>query len=468
MTAHRGHRGRVDADRLVLERLTPLDVSNLRIERHGLPMNVAALAILEGSVLLDGSGKLALEAIRGRIGQRLHLAPRLRQRLYRPGFGFGAPVWVDDVSFDISRHVRARPVPAGGGEQALLAACVELNGRPFDQAHPLWEIWLLTGALDGHVAMLIRFHHVLADGTAALLLLGTLFDSAPEGPEQAGRPWTARPLPTRPELAGDALRRSITGFRRGVRKAGHPGLALTSTRTLFRQALQFAREGRAPRTSFNRPVGRQHRVLLVRADLEQARQAAHAHHATVNDVVLCAIAGGARALLAGRGELQRPLVLKVSVAASVRGPASASQAGNLVGVLLVPLPVDEEDPIRRLEQVARATAERKRLPPYQPAARFLQRWMIRTMNQQRRINLLMSNLPGPSQPMYFAGAKILELFQVGVVQGNVAVQVGALSYAGQLNLDIVADTRLVPDLMVFANGMTEDLERLGARSREHE
>jgi diacylglycerol O-acyltransferase / wax synthase len=454
-------------DRLVLERLTPLDVSNLRIERHGLPMNVAALAILEGRVLLDASGQLALAAIRARIEQRLHLAPRLRQRLYRPGFGFGAPVWVDDASFDISRHVRTRPVPAGG-EETLLAACVELNDRPFDHAHPLWEIWLLTGASAGHVPMLIRFHHVLADGTAALLLLGTLFDSAPDAPEQESPPWTARPIPARSELLGDALRRSTTGIRRGVRKIGHPRRTLAPVRTLFRQGLQLAREGRAPRTSFNRPVGRQHRVLLVRAGLDQAKQAAHAHHATVNDVVLCAIAGGARALLAGRGELHRPLVLKVSVAASVRAPGSASQPGNLVGILLVPVPVGEEDPIRRLEQIARATAERKRLPPYQPAARFLQRWMIRAMNRQRRINLLASNLPGPPQPLYFAGAKILEVFQIGVVQGNVAVQVGALSYAGQLNFDIVADANLVPDLIAFANGMTQDLERLGARSHKRQ
>jgi diacylglycerol O-acyltransferase / wax synthase len=453
-------------DRLVLERLTPLDVSNLRIESHGLPMNVAALVILEGRVLLDASGDLALDAIKVRIEQRLHLAPRLRQRLYRPGFGFGAPVWVDDASFDISRHVRMRPVPAGSGEEALLATCVELNGRPFDQAHPLWEIWLLTGAPAEQVAMLIRFHHVLADGISALLLLGTLFDSAPEAPEQEGSPWTARPIPTRSELLGDTLRRSITGIGRGVHKIEHPRRTLAPARTMFRQALQLAREGRAPRTSFNRPVGSQHRVLLVRANLEQAKQVAHAHHATVNDVVLCTIAGGARALLAGRGELQRLPVLKVSVAASVRAPASASQAGNLVGILLVPVPVGEEDPIRRLEQIADATAERKRLPPYQPAARFLQRWMIRSMNQQRRINLLMSNLPGPPQPIYFAGAEILEVFQIGVVQGNVAVQVGALSYASQLNFDIVADANLVPDLTVFANGMTEELERLGARSRE--
>src|SRR6516165_10875815 len=141
----------------------------------------------------------------------------------------------------------------------------------------------------------------------------------------------------------------------------HPPRALAPARTLFRQARQLAREGRAPRTSFNRPVGRQHRVLLVRAGLDQAKQVAHAHHATVNDVVLCTIAGGARALLAGRGELHPRLVLKVSVAASVRAPASAAQAGNLVGILLVPVPVGEADPIRRLEQIARVTAERKRL-----------------------------------------------------------------------------------------------------------
>ena len=329
-------------------------------------MSVAALASLEGRVLLDASGELALEPIRARINQRLHLAPRLRQRLYRPSFGLGGPVWVDDASFDISRHVKTRPVPAGGGEEALLATCVELNAGPFDQAHPLWEMWLLTGALDGQVPMLIRFHHVLADGIAAVMLLGALFDSAAVTPESKGQPWAVRPIPARSELVGDVLRRSIAGVRSGVRKIEHPRRTMAPARTLVRQALQLAREGRAPRTSLNRPVGRQHRVLLVRSDLEQARKVAHGHHATVNDVVLCAIAGGARALLAHRGELQRLLELKVSVAASVRAPASASQAGNLVGVLIVHVPVGEEDPIRRLEQIARATAERKRLPPALP------------------------------------------------------------------------------------------------------
>jgi diacylglycerol O-acyltransferase / wax synthase len=450
----------------MLERLTAPDVSNLRVEQRGLPMNVAALALLEPRGLLDSSGELDLDAVNARIEQRLHLAPRLRQRLYWPGFGFGPPGWVDDASFEIGRHVRTCSVPAPADEETLLATGAELNNRPFDQAHPLWEIWFLTAERGGRVSMLVRFHHVLADGLAALLLLGVLFDAAPGASAPAGAAWTARPVPSRSELLRDNVRTRIAVLRGGLDRIGDPQQALARGRTLLRQGAQLAREGRAPETSFNRPVGKQHRLMLVRADLEHARQVAHAHHATVNDVVLCAIAGGARALLDARGELRRELVLKVSVAASLRAPASASQAGNLVGALLVPLPVGEEDPIRRLEQIARATAERKRLPPYQPASRLLQRWMIRSMNHQRRINLLLSNLPGPPQPMYFAGAEILEVFQVGVIQGNVPLAVGVLSYAGQLNFDIVADANLVPDLAAFAQGMAADLQRLDARAIE--
>ena len=134
-----------------LERLGPLDVSNLRVERHGLPMNVAALAILEDAPLRDASGELASEVIKARIERRLHRAPRLRQRLDAPSFGFGPPVWVDDPTFDIVNHVRTRRIPAPGDEEALLAVCAELNQRTFDRARPLWEIWFLTGRCDGEV-----------------------------------------------------------------------------------------------------------------------------------------------------------------------------------------------------------------------------------------------------------------------------------------------------------------------------
>ena len=137
---------------------------------------------------------------------------------------------------------------------------------------------------------------------------------------------------------------------------------------------------------------------------------------------------------------------------SVRSPADPPTAGNRVGVMVVPLPVGDDDAGRRLRQIARATAERKRLPPVQPNARILQRWMVRVMSRQRLVNLLTSDLPGPPEPLSLVGAQVLELFQIGVVQGNIALSVGALSYAGQLNLGIVADRDAVPGLAELTGG----------------
>jgi len=129
-----------------VERLSALDVSNLRVEDRGLPMHVGALVILDGAA--PGAG-LDLDTVRTVIGQRLHLAPRLRQVLYWPGRGLGPPAWVDAAMFDIRDHVRAQPVPAPGDETALLQACAELNAGRLDRSRPLWQAWLLTWSAPG-------------------------------------------------------------------------------------------------------------------------------------------------------------------------------------------------------------------------------------------------------------------------------------------------------------------------------
>jgi hypothetical protein len=213
--------------------------------------------------------------------------------------------------------------------------------------------------------------------------------------------------------------------------------------------------------SFNRPVGPHRRLVLLRADLAAAKEVAHRHGGTVNDVVLAAVAGGARRLLAARGELGPGTVLKVSVAVSLRRPGDTG-GGNRVGVRVVPVPVWEPDPHERLRRIAAATAAQRRRPPYRPGGRVAQRWMVHVMDRQRLVNLLLSNLRGPERPLEFAGARVHELFQVGAVQGNLALAVGVLSYAGALDLDVVADADAVPDVAVFAAGTAEALEQLGA------
>jgi diacylglycerol O-acyltransferase len=441
----------------LLDRLSPLDMSNLRVEEHGSPMHVAALVVLEPAE----SGQPDLDRLRGIVEGRLSRVARLRQVLYRPPPGLGRPVWVDARDFDIRQHVRVRPVPEPGDEAALLRACAELDETPLDRSRPLWQMWLLTGLAGGRRALLIRLHHVVADGIAALAMFGSLVDPAPGTEVPEPPPWTPVPAPGTATLAADQLRRQALLLRHLTVRLCHPRAAVTRLGVLARQARQAAREGRAPRVSLNVPVTGPRRLLLIRADLRRAKAVAHAHGGTVNDVVLAAVAGGARSLLRSRGELTPGLVVKASVAASVRDPADRSAAGNRVGLLVVPLPVAEADPQRCLAAIAAATASRKTLPPYQPAGRLAQRWMTSVMARQRLVNLLVSNLPGPPGPLRLGGARVLEIFQIGVVQGNLTVSVGAISYAGHLNLDVVADRAAVPDAGAFADGISDTLGRLG-------
>ncbi|HEU4947304.1 MAG TPA: wax ester/triacylglycerol synthase family O-acyltransferase [Kribbella sp.] len=448
-----------DADPVPVERLTPLDVSNLRVEEHGLPMHVAALAILDARPLIDSTGRLRLDAIRTHVEQRTSQARRLRQVLVRPRLGLGPPLWVDDQGFAIERHIRTRALAAPGDEAALLAACGELNQVPLDRSRPLWELWLLTGLSGDRVGLLIRLHHVVADGIAAIALFGSLFDLEPTASVPSAPVDQPEPRPGDWFLFRSNLRDRRHAVRRMIAALGHPAGLASRVVVWARQAGALIRLGRAPAVSLNRPVGPNRRIMLARADLAATKAVAHRHNAKVNDVVLTAVAGGARRLLDSRGELTAELVLKVSVAASTRGAEQAG--GNRVGIRVVPIPVGGSDPVLRLDQIATETASQRSRPPYQPAGRVLQRWMVGVMFHQRLVNLLLSNLPGPPAPLYFAGARMLEMFQVGVVQGNLALGVGVLSYAGQLNFDVVADTDAFPDLAVFLEGLTQTLDQLG-------
>jgi len=278
----------------------------------------------------------------------------------------------------------------------------------------------------------VRLHHVIADGIAAVALLGALFGADDEPPAHSA-----------PGLRATPDRRI--------------GSALGSIR-------RFASDGFAPKTSLTGPIGDRRLFYLARADLERARTVAHEHGGTVNDLMLASVTAGARALLSGRGELRPDLELRASVPVS-RRLADYARIGNQVGVMIVPLPVGLEGSTDRLAWIARTTAARKRDPRaamgWDVGSPLLQRAVVALMRHQRFIHLLLSNVPGPTQPLHVAGARVLEAFQLGVIQGNVTLGVGALSYDGQLNLDVVADADACPDASVFAEGLRDELEALG-------
>jgi hypothetical protein len=187
----------------------------------------------------------------------------------------------------------------------------------------------------------------------------------------------------------------------------------------------------------------------------------------VNDVLLTMIAGGVRSLLASRGEEVAGLRLPVYVPMSLRGKGADVGMGNRISQIIVPLPVGLTDPRARLRHIAAAMGERKAVarPPLGSTfrSRLLSKPMLRLVIRQR-VNVASADLIGPSSPLYFAGARVLEMVPLLNLLGNVTLGVGALSYAGRFDALVIADGHLYPDLDVFVAGATEELRALAAAS----
>jgi len=430
----------------------------------GWPQDIGALVILEATSLLGPDGRVRIHAVRNAIEARLHLVSRFRQRLYVPRRGLGWPLWMDAPAFDIAEHVNVVPVPAPGGEAQLLHVIEQLRRRPLDRSRPLWQMWFLPGISDGRVGLYVRVHHAIADGVAGVATLGAFLDSDPRQPVTRTPRWKPATPPTTRALLQDNLRRRRTGLARAFSTLAHPVIAALRVRAAWPAVHETLAAGRAPRTSLNRPIGPSRTFVVVRSQLDLVRHVAQAHDATINDVLVAAIAGGVRDLLLGRGERVDDVVMRAYVPVSLHRERPGQARGNLDGMMAVPLPIGVPDPVRRLRLIAAETAERrKRARPAGGALLrngLVQRAFLRLMANQRWANAYVANVPGPPLPLYFTGAPVVEMFPVVPLIGNITLGVGALSYADQFNITTVADPDECPDVEVFVQGIRDALGSL--------
>lgn len=444
-----------------MERLPADDLMWIYSDDLGNPMYTGALVILDGHTLHDPRGRFRLEAVRLAIEQRLHLVPRFRQVIHRPRFGLGTPLWIDAPTFDVADHVRTQSLDPSSSDDKVLHACEELRRRELDCLKPLWEMWFMTGMEEGRVALLIKLHHAVADGMAGLAVLAAFVGMGPELAPASQQIWTPALSPSNSDLFRDNLRQRLTGLRRKLSYLTHPIRGLRRLRAVW----PFVEEVfavRAPRTSLNRPVGRDRRLAIARGSLETYRRIAQVHGAKVNDVLLSAVAGGLRDLLTSRQEPVDGLVLRAMVPVSLHQNSVAQ--GNVTSGMAVPLSLGEADPARRLELIAAETTLRK--TKARPTlglifrSELAQKALLRVFRQQRFENLYVTNVPGPPVPLFFLGAEVLEIFPIVPTAGNVTLGIGAISYAGQFNVTAVADRELCPDLDVFLLGFQRSLGEL--------
>ena len=178
-----------------LDRLSGSDLLMLQSEEAGWPMHIGVVAVLDGTssvdggALVDADGRFDIEAARRAVGRRLDRVPRFRQVLHVPPRLLGPPLWVDAPAVDLARHVHVMPLAPQAGTAQLVQVVEELWSPRLDLARPPWEMWFLPGLAGGRVGMLLKLHHVVADGVGGMALLGALLDREVTGePRASARP----------------------------------------------------------------------------------------------------------------------------------------------------------------------------------------------------------------------------------------------------------------------------------------
>jgi WS/DGAT/MGAT family acyltransferase len=193
--------------------------------------------------------------------------------------------------------------------------------------------------------------------------------------------------------------------------------------------------------------------------------------ATVNDVVMAACAGGLRTWLQAHDALpDSPLVAMVPV--SVRTGEEAERWTNRVSALFASLPVDEPDPLQRVLRVHEAMVDAKQLfdavpaesltdfTQFPPPAVFALAMRTATRLTGRYgmpVNLVISNVPGPREPLYVAGAKLLHYYPVSTIVDGQGLNVTVQSYLDTLDFGLVSCRELVPDLWDMVDAMADEV-----------
>jgi WS/DGAT/MGAT family acyltransferase len=483
-----------------MERLSGIDAGFLYMETPTLHMHTLKISIVDPAT---APGGYSFSRVGEVLGERLHLLPPFRRRLVEVPGGLHHPLWVEDPEFDLAHHLHRAEIAAPGGPHQLSELISDIASRQLDRRYPLWELWVVEGVEHGHVGFVAKIHHAAADGVASAAMLANLLqaeadpggrpeDAADPGgrPEDAadpgGRPedavarasWRPEPIPASAERLVDAVRdllRSLAGLPDLLRRTASGFAAVVRRRRsgALSPPLPFS----TPRTSFNRALTPNRWFAMASLPLEEVKVVRRAFDVTVNDVVLALCAGALRRYLDERGELpDRPLLAGVPVSA---GTTDQEQrlAGNRVSNLFTSLRTDIADPVERLRAIHDVTQAAKEVqhalgaellidwseitPPLLFSAWMRLYSRLRLADRHRPpINLVISNVPGPRQPLHVAGGRLLDIYSMGPILEGIGLNVTAWSYVDRLGFGLVACRETMPDLWDLADHLHDALAEL--------
>jgi diacylglycerol O-acyltransferase len=425
----------------------------------------------------------------------------LRRRLVDVPLGLDHPYWVADADVDLDFHIREIHLARPGMVDQLGEQVSRLVGRPMDRARPLWEVYVIDGLQNDRWALLTKYHHATIDGASGQMMLEAFTDTESDAPPPGPGPsWEVEPLPGDVELllraAGNLATHPFKAALFGTRvarqlahSAGIDGVSSVAARA-GAGIKAVARLGRqngpsirlpatlSPPTPWNKTITSHRRFAMRTTSLNNVKRLKAATGGTVNDIVLAICAGALRQYLLAHDALpDRPLRAMVPV--SVRTGAEDDPWTNRVSSIVIDLPTDCADPLERVARCRDAMLDAKRRLDLVPATQLmdvtqfsipvLATAALRLASQLRLadrmgqpFNLLISNVPGSRQPLYFAGAKLCHTFPVSIVADGQGLNITVASYLDRLDFGFIVDRELVPDVWDLADMHVDEIGQLFA------
>jgi diacylglycerol O-acyltransferase / wax synthase len=453
------------------ERMSSVDVAWLRMDRPSNLMMICGVLVLGERI-----DRARLEAT---LTRRFLRFPRFRQRPVQVPGGYQ---WQTDARFALAHHVQKIALPRGAGDVELEALVSNLVSAPLDPAHPLWQFHLVANYRGGS-ALILRIHHCYADGIALIQVLLSMTDT-----DRGGKaPGAALRLPMRGADADDPLARLFAPFAGILKMATKTGSTLLEKGAalwqdpakaidlagqggaLAREFAKLALMGQDSATPFKGKPGVVKR--LAWADpiaLDEVKAVGKALGCSVNDVLLSSVAGALRSYLVRRGEAVEGVMIRALVPVNLRPPETACGLGNRFGLVFLDLPVGIANPVERLYAVRANMASLK--GSFQPVIalgilaamgagpQLLQDQLLAML--ANNATAVMTNVPGPQQPLFFAGAKIDRLMFWVPQSGDIGMGVSIITYAGDVQFGLLTDAALCPDPERVIERFAPEFEKL--------
>jgi diacylglycerol O-acyltransferase / wax synthase len=445
--------------------MAPTDSGFLLLESREQPMHVGSLQ------LFAPPPDMPPGYLREAYEELIHstdIATPFRRRPHRSLATLGQWAWVDDDEVDLEHHVRHSALPDPGRVRELLALVSRLHGTLLDRKRPLWEMHLIEGLEDGRFAVYTKLHHAVMDGISGLRLLQRVLTPDPEA--EVDPAWWAPRSRTRKAAAGGGLLSVPTAAVNAITDL----VGLTPTMLKLAQQV-FADQaaslpGQAPRSMLNVPITGARRFAAQSYPMEQMRAVARASGTTLNDVVLAMCAGALRAYMLELDALpDEPLIAMTPV--SLRGEDSGDDSGNAVGAVLCNLGTDVADAGERLATINASMLAAKdllrglsQLQATAVSAFLLSPMALMPLGLSQfappPYNLVISNVPGPREPLYLNGARLDGVYPLSIPLAGQALNITVTSYVDNMEFGLIGCRRSVPHvqrLLVHLDDALADL-----------